>query len=150
MGGGALLTGVAQIRIENSPLLDPNCKHVFEFYEDRRRIRGNRFNCGCELDVPLPNITINNVEDNCAAIFGALFIFGPYVPSSETLMRKFGSAAVAYGEVAVVNTKYEDLSFLKNVEKIEFYYNRLAPNTLERFVRIENNLKLQRHRHQSE
>ncbi|RCN50162.1 hypothetical protein ANCCAN_03767 [Ancylostoma caninum] len=110
MAGGALLSvAVAQIRIENNPLLDPNCTHVLANYGDSRRIRGNRFNCGCELDVPITNITINDVADNCTAIFGALYIFGPNEPSAEILMRKFGNANAVYGEVAVVNTDYEDL-----------------------------------------
>ncbi|KIH55756.1 receptor L domain protein [Ancylostoma duodenale] len=145
MAGGALLSvAVTQIRIENNPLLDPNCTHVLANYADNRRIRGNRFNCGCELDVPITNITINDVADNCSAIFGALYIFGPNVPSVEILMQKFGNANVVYGEIAVVSTNYEDLKFLKNVEKVEFYYLPQGPNALERFIRIENNVELQR------
>ncbi|KAL6725235.1 hypothetical protein Aduo_007301 [Ancylostoma duodenale] len=145
MAGGALLSvAVTQIHIENNPLLDPNCTHVLANYADNRRIRGNRFNCGCELDVPITNITINDVADNCSAIFGALYIFGPNVPSVEILMQKFGNANVVYGEIAVVSTNYEDLKFLKNVEKVEFYYLPQGPNALERFIRIENNVELQR------
>ncbi|KAL6725234.1 hypothetical protein Aduo_007300 [Ancylostoma duodenale] len=146
MAGGALLTTSAvYIRIENNPLLDPNCTHVLERYEYNRRIRGNLLNCGCELDgIPLTSITINDVEDNCAAIFGALYIFGPYTPSAESLMRKFGSATVAYGEIAVVDTDFEDLEFLGNIERVDIPYSRTGTNNLERFIRIEKNGKLQR------
>ncbi|EPB78276.1 hypothetical protein ANCCEY_02660 [Ancylostoma ceylanicum] len=117
MAGGALLiSGAIYVRIENNPLLDPNCTHVLAYYGHNRIIRGNRLNCGCELDgIALTNITIDAVEDNCAAIFGALYIFGPYTPSPETLTRKFGNASVVYGT-----------------------------NNLERFIRIEKNGRLQR------
>ncbi|KIH58188.1 hypothetical protein ANCDUO_11608 [Ancylostoma duodenale] len=109
MAGGALLTTSAvYIRIENNPLLDPNCTHVLERYEYNRRIRGNLLNC------------------------------------AESLMRKFGSASVAYGEIAVVDTDFEDLEFLGNIERVDIPYSRTGTNNLERFIRIEKNGKLQR------
>ncbi|RCN50164.1 hypothetical protein ANCCAN_03769 [Ancylostoma caninum] len=132
MAGGALLTTSAvYIRIENNPLLDPNCTHVLERYDYNRRIRGNRFNCGCELDgIPLTNTTINDIEDNCAAILGALYIFGPYTPAAEILMRKFGNARVAYGEIAVVDTDFENLGFLRNIERVNIPYSRTGESDL--------------------
>ncbi|KAK6745398.1 hypothetical protein RB195_011868 [Necator americanus] len=142
MAGGALLTINPSVQIENNPLLDPNCSHVLQYYPDKRRIRGNRSNCGCELDVPLTNTNVNDVEDNCTAIIGNLYLFGPNVPSAEILKRKFGNVYLVSGEVAVVNTDYDDLKFLGNLQSVEFYYGRMWPNALERFVRIENNTAL--------
>lgn len=47
MGGGALLAqAYGTVRIEDNPRLDPNCTHTLQEYTTRRRIRGNRLNCG--------------------------------------------------------------------------------------------------------
>ncbi|KHJ89000.1 hypothetical protein OESDEN_11190 [Oesophagostomum dentatum] len=155
MANGALLTSSANIRIEDNPLLDPNCSHVLQYYSHHRRIRGNRFNCGCELEVALTDKNINNVEDYCDAVFGSLYLFGPNVPQPEILTKKFGRAKFVIGEIAIVSTNYTNFSFLQSVSRIELFYNRfgesidlssilferllpksvvLAPNALERYV----------------
>ncbi|KAK5979687.1 hypothetical protein GCK32_020572, partial [Trichostrongylus colubriformis] len=41
------------VRILDNPLLALNCTYVVEEYSTVRKIRGNKNNCGCELDGPL-------------------------------------------------------------------------------------------------
>ncbi|KIH60128.1 hypothetical protein ANCDUO_09627 [Ancylostoma duodenale] len=43
---GALPIIGGSARIENNPMLDPNCTHVYLNYPRKRRIRRNRMNCG--------------------------------------------------------------------------------------------------------
>ncbi|RCN50110.1 receptor L domain protein [Ancylostoma caninum] len=65
---GALLQTYPNARIEGNPLLDPNCTHMYLYYTTKRRVRKNRLNCGCELDGPLTNANIHEVDDNCYLI----------------------------------------------------------------------------------
>ncbi|KHJ77091.1 hypothetical protein OESDEN_23289 [Oesophagostomum dentatum] len=98
----------------------------------------------CELEVALTDKNINNVEDYCDAVFGSLYLFGPNVPQPEILTKKFGQAKFVIGEIAIVSTNYTNFSFLQSVSRIELFYSRFAPNSLERYVRIEDNANLTR------
>ncbi|EYC19891.1 hypothetical protein Y032_0023g768 [Ancylostoma ceylanicum] len=123
MNGALLLTHpVAQIK--GNPLLDPNCTHVYLYYPTNRdrRIRKNRLNCGCEVDDPITNANIHQIDDNCNLILGDLIIHGANSPSPEILAEKFASATLITGEISIVNTNYTVLDFLKNVRTIEVHY----------------------------
>ncbi|EYC19877.1 hypothetical protein Y032_0023g762 [Ancylostoma ceylanicum] len=145
MAGGALLYPVIdRIRIEDNPMLDVNCSHVLENYATLRTIRRNRVNCGCELDGSLTTTNIDTIPDNCDYIFGKLEISGENSPNAEVLTRKFGKATNITGELAILNTNLTSLEFLSNLVNITSKYNVYAEEFIEQFVRIENNVMLER------
>ncbi|KAL6725231.1 hypothetical protein Aduo_007297 [Ancylostoma duodenale] len=140
---GALLNDNPESRIENNPLLDPNCTHLFLYYSTGRRIRKNKLNCGCELDGPLTDASIQELDDNCDLILGHFIINGANSPSWEILNRKFAKAKRLTGELSIVDTNYTDLSFLRNIRSIEVFNDKPGV-PVERFIRIEGNNVLQR------
>ncbi|EYC19889.1 hypothetical protein Y032_0023g767 [Ancylostoma ceylanicum] len=119
---GALLSNNPEARIENNPILDPNCTHLYLYYSTGRRIRRNKLNCGCELDGPVTNASIHEIDDDCDLILGHLII---------------------NGELSIFDTHYTDLSFLKNVRSIEVFDDTPGVS-VERFLRIEENNALER------
>ncbi|VDM73184.1 unnamed protein product [Strongylus vulgaris] len=108
------------MHIENNALLDLNCDNLFWY---KRRIRGNKSNCGCELDFPLTSANIDAVYNDCRLILGDLVLRGPDVPSAEELHRKFGNATKLMGELAIIDTSYVDLNFLESLEEMELAYD---------------------------
>ncbi|VDO89270.1 unnamed protein product [Heligmosomoides polygyrus] len=144
MGGGALLAqAYGTVRIEDNPRLDPNCTHTLQEYTTRRRIRGNRLNCGCELDSPLKSTNVDSIANDCDPLFGRLVLDGTDIPSADVLSEKFGKARNLTGELIVINTNLTNLAFLSNLRNITSVYNASA-EFVEKFVRIENNTGLQR------
>ncbi|EYC19887.1 hypothetical protein Y032_0023g767 [Ancylostoma ceylanicum] len=143
---GALLSNNPEARIENNPILDPNCTHLYLYYSTGRRIRRNKLNCGCELDGPVTNASIHEIDDDCDLILGHLIINGANSPPSEILVRKFAKATRLTGELSIFDTHYTDLSFLKNVRSIEVFDDTpgISGVSVERFLRIEENNALER------
>ncbi|KAL6725229.1 hypothetical protein Aduo_007295 [Ancylostoma duodenale] len=141
---GALLVTYPNAHIEGNPLLDPNCTHIYQYYSTKRRIRKNRLNCGCELDGPLTNANIHEVDDNCDLILGNLIIHGANSPPHETLVKKFTNATLITGEISIVDTNYTDLGFFKSVREIKVFYDDFAPVFVEKFLRIEGNSVLEK------
>ncbi|VDK47147.1 unnamed protein product, partial [Cylicostephanus goldi] len=76
----------------------------------------NYFETGCELDFALTN--------NCTAIYGILYLLGTHAPSPQVLRKKFGNVKSIVGEIAVVDTAYEKLAFLENMESVQIFYLR--------------------------
>ncbi|WKY03071.1 hypothetical protein Q1695_016398 [Nippostrongylus brasiliensis] len=136
---GALIEYPINVRIVDNPLLDVNCTHTVNYYYGVRKIRGNRKNCGCELDGPLTQTYANTLEDDCAAIYGSLILNADDHPSEDVLFRKFRSASEISGEVSIVDTNLTDLKFLRSVSAIRTF----SGGNAEIFIRIENNSKLQ-------
>ncbi|KAK6024598.1 hypothetical protein OSTOST_09590 [Ostertagia ostertagi] len=102
------------------------------------------FDSGCELDGPITQALIVTIEDNCSAIYGNFTLSGNDVPSHYILQQKFGTATAIHGEVAVIGTDFTDLSFLGNLTKIYVDYDLKADVFVEKFLRIEDNDKLER------
>ncbi|KAK5986619.1 hypothetical protein GCK32_009241 [Trichostrongylus colubriformis] len=71
---GALMPFALDVHILNNPLLILDCEHITHYYSDHRKIRGNRENCGCELDGPLTEAFALTLQDNCSAIYGNLVL----------------------------------------------------------------------------
>ncbi|XGW15200.1 hypothetical protein V3C99_001022 [Haemonchus contortus] len=141
---GAYMPFNLYVTILNNPLLVLDCSHVLAFYNNRRRIRGNRENCGCELDGPVTQALVSTLDDNCIAVFGNFILPTVDAPSYDTLLRKFGTVTTINGEVAVVGTELVDLNFLGSLRKIFVEYDLKATEFVEKFLRIENNEKLER------
>ncbi|KAK6010700.1 hypothetical protein OSTOST_24246, partial [Ostertagia ostertagi] len=141
---GAQMPFFFNVAIFDNPLLVLDCVHILEYYSWKRRIRGNRENCGCELDGPLTQALALTLEDNCTVFFGNLILRGTDTPSYETLLRKFGTATKISGEIAVIDTDFVDLSFFGNLQEVFVEYDLQATEFVEKFLRIENNEKLQR------
>ncbi|KAK6040672.1 receptor L domain protein [Cooperia oncophora] len=119
---GVLLPYDQEVRILDNPLLVMDCTHVLTYYSIVRRIRGNKNNCGCELDGRLTQESVLALDDNCPLIYGDFILTSDDTPSYDTLVRKFATATRLLGQVVVIGTDFADLGFLENVKGMDSYY----------------------------
>ncbi|CAP36823.2 Protein CBG19609 [Caenorhabditis briggsae] len=132
------LTQECILKFENNPQLDAShlCDHFKDLFE--LRISGNFKNCGCRGD----SIISENLEtlENCKILNGGLRISN-WTENSEFNISRFSSISHIKGDVEIWNTNFKNLSFLKNLKKIETKHGLVTESVS---INIHDNLEMTR------
>ncbi|EYC12140.1 hypothetical protein Y032_0048g1632 [Ancylostoma ceylanicum] len=106
------------IVVKDNPQLDlaKYCKMFDKLLLGNRVILRNKVNCGFQIDFGLTFTSILNVPANLSVIYGNVFFEDTGINPER--LAVFRSVKKLYGCLRVVQTNFETLSFLENLEEI--------------------------------